>query len=88
MTEEQLVQKGFNAGYRLQQLKPKLAAQLQKGFTDREHPYAKGFAAGSEQFVKEQSQDRASFQDRYFNKIKSQTKGKFSDKGKDKGPDL
>jgi hypothetical protein len=88
MTEEQLIQKGFNAGYQLQQLKPKLVTQLQQSFTDQEHPYAKGFTAGSEQFVKDQSQQKASFQDRYFNKIKEQTKGKSPERSKDKGMDL
>lgn len=90
MTEEEIIQKGFNAGYRLQKLKPELASQLQQGFSDKEHPYAQAFIAGTEQYVKDSSKDKSSFVDKYFNKIKSQTKTKSPDKGKskDKGVDL
>jgi len=53
MTEEEHIQKGFNAGYKLEQLDPALSKTLQQGFTDKEHPYAKGFIAGGKEYVKE-----------------------------------
>lgn len=88
MTEEQHIQRGFNAGYRLQQLKPELATQLQQGFKGQDHPYAKAFIAGSEQYVQDSSKDKSTYLDSYFNKVKSQNKSKSPDKGKDKGLDL
>lgn len=96
LNEEQLIQKGFNAGYQLQQHKPELAQKLQNGFTDKTHPYAQGFIAGSNEYVKEQSKAKETNADSdkvkrdYFNKIKeknaSRTKGKS--KNRDKGIDL
>lgn len=40
--------RGFNAGYQLEKLKPELAKKLVNGFTDKDHPYARGFTAGVE----------------------------------------
>lgn len=53
MNEEQQIQRGFNAGYKLEQLDPVLSKTLQQGFTDKEHPYVKGFIAGGKEYVKE-----------------------------------
>ena len=88
MTEEQHIQRGFNAGYRLQQLQPEFASKLQQGFQVQDHPYAKAFIAGSEQYVQESSKSKSSYLDNYFNKIKDENKGKSEGKGKDKGIDL
>ena len=53
MTEEEYIQKGFNAGYQLQHHEPKIAEQIQQSFTDQSHPYAQGFIAGSQEYEKE-----------------------------------
>lgn len=87
MTEEQHIQKGFNAGYKMQQLDSKLAQTMLNSMKGNNHPYAKGFAAGNQECTKEQSKDKSSFKENYFNKIKQQTKSK-SNPGKDKGIDL
>jgi len=58
MTEEQYIQKGFNNGYQLQKHDPELSKTLQNGFTDKEHPYAQGFVAGSQEYVNEQSKEK------------------------------
>jgi hypothetical protein len=88
MTEEQHIQKGFNAGYQLQQHKPELATELQQGFTDKDHPYAQGFSAGREQYTKDASKDQSKGMDKYFNKIKNRSQGLSKDNSKDKGMDL
>lgn len=88
MTEEQYIQKGFNAGYQLQKQSPQLAQTLQQGFADKEHHYAKGFIAGSQEYTKELSQDKSSSKDSYFNKIKQQSQNRSKGKSSDKGIDL
>ncbi len=87
MTEEEHIQKGFNAGYKMQQLDSKLAQTILNSMKGNDHPYAKGFVAGNQEYLKEQSKDKSSFKDNYFNKIKKQTKSK-SNPSKDKGIDI
>ena len=60
MTEEQYIQKGFNAGYQMEKHDSKLAKTLQKGFTDKEHPYVQGFIAGSKEYGKELAKTKQS----------------------------
>lgn len=61
MTEAQQIQKGFNHGYQLQKLQPDLARTIQDGFPDKDHPYAKGFMAGSQEYTKEQTKEKSSY---------------------------
>ena len=58
MTEEQQIQKGFNAGYLIAKHKPELAEIMQHGFVDKENPYALGFIAGAKEHEKEMSKAR------------------------------
>ena len=82
MTRDQYLQDGFNAGYQLQQHKPELAAHLQKGFANKQHPYARGFSSGQQQYIKEQSQEQSrhssSRKDSYHDRLKQQIKTKSS----------
>lgn len=87
MTEEQHIQKGFNAGYQLQKHNPDLAKQMQKGFSFQEHPYAKAFASGRKEYVKEQSNEKANMMDDYSKRIQRQYKQKRNSKEKGKSPD-
>lgn len=89
MTEEEHIQKGFNAGYQLQRHNPELTMQIEKGFTDKDHPYAQGFTAGSREFTKEQS--TSSYLDKQLNKAKQYQSKKQNNPDhtqKDKGMDL
>ncbi|MEO1261732.1 MAG: hypothetical protein AAFZ15_23210 [Bacteroidota bacterium] len=55
MTEEQQIQKGFNAGYLIAKHRPDLAEKMQNGFVDKGIPYALGFIAGTKEHKKEVS---------------------------------
>ena len=87
MTEEQQIQKGFNHGYEIQKANPELAQQLQKGLIDQDTPYAKSFAAGRQQLVKEQSADKAKTMSDYAKRIKQQYKQKGYTKDNSKSKD-
>ncbi len=67
MTEEQQLQKGFNAGYQLEKHDAKLSQTIQEGFADKNHPYAKGFVAGSQEFSNERSKTNNSALSKYMN---------------------
>ena len=47
------IQKGFNAGYLLEKLNPKLSQKLRMGITEESEPYMLGFAKGAEQYNNE-----------------------------------
>ena len=47
------IQKGFNAGYLLEKLNPKLSAKLRAGMVDKENPFFLGLAKGAEQYKQE-----------------------------------
>ena len=50
---EKEIQKGFNAGYLLEKLNPKLSQKLRMGITEESEPYMLGFAKGAEQYNNE-----------------------------------
>ena len=90
MTEEQYIQKGFNAGYELQQQSPALAQTIKEGFADKSHPYAQGFSAGTEESINEKVNSPSSYRERQIQKAKdSKSKGNNNSKDKDdKGIEL
>ena len=47
------IQKGFNAGYLLEKLNPKLAARLRSAVKDKASPFIIGFSKGAEQYNQE-----------------------------------
>lgn len=56
---EELLTKGFNAGYLLQNFEPELAKTLMAGLQGVELPYFEGVLAGAKQFVIEKELDKA-----------------------------
>ena len=77
MSEEQLIQKGFNHGYQLQKHDPQLAENLAKGWQDQNHPYSQAFAAGRQEFSKEKALEN-------FNpSLPTKDKGHSQEKGLD-----
>ncbi len=53
MDNNEEIRKGFNAGYMLEKLNPKLAQKLREGMTDKNSPFMLGFAKGSEEYSQE-----------------------------------
>lgn len=51
--QNQEIQKGFNAGYLLEKLNPKLAQKLRSGISDKSSPFLLGMAKGAEQYNQE-----------------------------------
>lgn len=47
------IRKGFNAGYLLEKLNPKLAQKLRSGISDKSSPFLLGMAKGAEQYNQE-----------------------------------
>ena len=47
------IRKGFNAGYLLEKLNPKLAHKLRSGISDKSSPFLLGMAKGAEQYNQE-----------------------------------
>ncbi len=47
------IKKGFNAGYLLEKMNPKLSQKLQQGMVDKENPFFIGLAKGAEQYKQE-----------------------------------
>lgn len=84
MNEEKQINKGFNAGYMLAKHRPELAEQMQKGFVDKENPYALGFIAGTKEYVRELSKSRNKNYD--VGGISRSTKS--PEKGKSRGRDF
>ncbi|KAA3633992.1 MAG: hypothetical protein DWQ02_12135 [Bacteroidetes bacterium] len=85
MTEEEHIQKGFNTGYRLQQLDPTLSQKFIQTFEGNSHPYVQGFVKGTEQLNLEREQAKANSQtEDYFNQIQSRLKPRSPEKGRDK----
>lgn len=80
MTEEQLIQRGFNAGYGLAKQDPALSQSLQNCLKGNDSPYAQGFLAGSKEWEKEQSKSASSS---YNPKIISRRSPDSKQKGKD-----
>jgi hypothetical protein len=82
MTEQEHIKKGFNAGYQMEKLAPKLSKALEKGLTDKKHPFTKGFSAGRQEFVNEQSKQKTSSLGKYIAKPEQQ-KGQPKTNNKD-----
>lgn len=57
MDDEQIqheeIRKGFNAGYLLEKLNPKLAQKLRSSIADKDSPFLLGMAKGAEQYNQE-----------------------------------
>ena len=85
MTEEQHIQKGFNHGYQLQKLQPELAQSVKEGLSDKDHPYAKGFLAGAQEYSREKENEKSSYQPDLGPKRQSKSQDKSQ---KDKGFEL
>ena len=47
------IRKGFNAGYLLEKLNPKLAQKLRSGISEKSSPFLLGMAKGAEQYNQE-----------------------------------
>lgn len=62
--EDELITKGFNAGYMLEKHLPELAKQLSKSLKDTSHPFAEGFIKGAEEMGLERSRTNPKFLDR------------------------
>lgn len=78
MTEEQHIQKGFNAGYQIEKHDSELSKTILNGFTDKEHPYAKGFMAGSQEYTLEVAKEKRvdnSLLSKYMNNSDQQEQG-------------
>lgn len=90
MTEQEYIKNGFNAGYQLQQHSPELAETIQQGFTNKDHPYAKGFVAGSQEFALEKSNTKSSYLDKQIQEAQKYDDNKSNTQNfdKDKGIDL
>ena len=58
MEEQGQIKKGFNVGYELEKHAPEICKTIQDGFTDKEHPYAVGFIAGSNEFINENLKEK------------------------------
>ena len=78
MTANQITQRAFNAGYLVEKHLPQLSKLLVKGFQGSEHPYVKGFVAGSSEMVKERGQNKSKF----LEKLKAEFGGNMKEKGK------
>ena len=59
LQDHKAIQKGFNAGYLMQQYNPTLAKTLCEGFADKDYPYAQGFVKGMEELEKEKTPTKA-----------------------------
>ena len=81
MTADQITQRAFNAGYLVEKHLPQLSKLLLKGFQGNEHPYVKGFVAGSSEMVKERGQNKSKF----LEKLKAEFGGRAQEKGKGRG---
>ena len=88
MSEEDQIQKGFNAGYQLQQVDPHLTDTFLKSFADSSHPYVTGFQKGTEQFTAEKVNDKSNISGNYYNKIQSRFNANQLNKDADKSLDL
>ncbi|MCG8328583.1 MAG: hypothetical protein MI974_12900 [Chitinophagales bacterium] len=55
MNATDLLQRGFNAGYKMSQLDSELTTHFQHCLQPQDTPYAKGFHAGVQQFEKERT---------------------------------
>lgn len=89
MPESKIIQKAFNDGYLLAKHQPKLSAQIQKGFKDKEHPYAQGFSAGVKEMEKEREKHKSKFLDRLKSMHGEPQLGKSKDgREKDIGMDI
>ena len=53
MDNNEEIRRGFNAGYLMEKLNPKLAQKLRSGMTDTKHPFVLGFFKGAEQYNQE-----------------------------------
>lgn len=69
MTQEEQLQKGFNAGFKMQHLDAKLAETMQQSMKGNDHPYAQGFIKGREEFSKELAQDKSNYKSQYFERL-------------------
>lgn len=78
MTANQITQRAFNAGYLVEKHLPQLSKLLVKGFKGSEHPYVKGFVAGSSEMVKERGQNKSKF----LEKLKAEFGAERKTKGK------
>lgn len=85
MTDEQLIQKGFNHGYQLQKHQPELAEQIQSGLSDKQSPYSQGFQAGLQEHVREKAQEKTAYNPKTFSRSNDTSKEKGKD---DKGLEL
>ena len=56
--DEKEILEGFNAGYILEQYRPKLAKELIEGVKDNNSPFVEGFVAGSQAFAKEKGKSK------------------------------
>ncbi len=70
MTQQQIIQRGFNHGYLLEKYIPKLAKGLIRGIQAKKHPYAIGFVEGGAQYVRERDADHKREE---LNALRSQT---------------
>jgi hypothetical protein len=55
MKNDELLKKGFNAGYLMEKYDPQLSRTLFKSLTDKEIPYAKGYTAGVKEYILERT---------------------------------
>jgi len=78
MTANQITQRAFNAGYLVEKHLPQLSKLLLKGFQSSEHPYVKGFVAGSSEMAKEREQNKSKF----LEKLKMEFGGERQQKSK------
>jgi hypothetical protein len=80
MNEEQLIQRGFNAGYTIEQFDPGLSQTLQKGFQQKDDPFVSAFIEGSQEFIRERARTRL------LSNLKDMNQKNLSEK--DKGMDI
>ena len=52
MAEEKEILEGFNAGYILEQYRPKFTKELISGIKEGNSPFIEGFIAGRDEFIK------------------------------------
>lgn len=81
---EELLNKGFNAGYLLQKFEPVLAKALMAGLEGVELPYFEGVMAGAKQFVLEKELEKSDI----FPGMDADFDLGLSDKDLDKKPEL
>lgn len=67
---DELITKGFNAGYLIEKHLPELAKQLANGLQDNPHPFAEGFTKGVEEMTKERIMSHPKFLDRMMDEFR------------------